>query len=210
MMRLLQDESLRRSVKHWLGRIGYDTTHWVRTAMHDACSRRLHEIGIADKDALEISAGLYWRALGFRSFTEANFPEFDVCRDRLDRQFDIVIADQVFEHLPWPYRAVKNVYAMVRPGGVFMISTPFLVRVHEVPIDCSRWTETGLKYLLAEGGFPLERIETGSWGNRACVKANFTRWARHGFLRPTRNEPQFPVTVWAFAFKPCDSAGAAA
>ena len=121
---------------------------------------------------------------------------------RTEGALAVVIADQVFEHLPWPYRAVQNVYQMVKPGGYFLISTPFLIRMHAVPIDCSRWTETGLKHFLAEGGFPLEQTVTGAWGNRACVKANFTRWARRGWFGSLRNEADFPVTVWALARKP--------
>ena len=150
---------------------------------------------------MEISAGQFWQNAGFRSFSEKNFPEFDICKDVLDQQFDIIIADQVFEHLPWPYRAAKNVHAMVKPGGYFLITTPFMIRVHDIPIDCTRWTETGLKYFLAECGFPFDQIVTGSWGNRACVKANFKRWARRGWFGSLKNERNFPVSVWALAKK---------
>ena len=45
--------------------------------------------------------------------------------------------------------------------------------LHGYPIDCSRWTELGLKHFLAECGFPIEDFKTGSWGNRASVKASF-------------------------------------
>lgn len=206
MLRLMQDEAFKRRVKGWLRAVGYDPTHWAWNVMlmYRECTAWLERFGLADKDALDVSAGQYWRALGFKSFTEANSPRFGISKDVLGRQFEGVIADQVFEHLPWPYRAVRNVYAMVRPGGVFIVSKPFLIRVHAVPIDCSRWTETGLKHLLVECGFPIEHFKTGAWGNRACVKANFTRWARRGWFSSLRNEPLFPVTVWAFARKPAD------
>jgi hypothetical protein len=69
-------------------------------------------------------------------------------------------------------------------------------------VDCSRWTETGLQYFLAEAGFDLDGIKTGSWGNRACVKANFTAWARYrSRLHSLRNERAYPVVVWALARK---------
>jgi hypothetical protein len=46
-------------------------------------------------------------------------------------------------------------------------------------------------------------VTTGSWGNRACVKANLNRWPRYGYgwRRPLVNEPAFPLLVWAFAQK---------
>lgn len=198
---ILREERTLNFVKKMLRAVNYDYGHWTRTVMHKECDRMLAEIGIHDKDALEISAGGHWRTLPFKSFTEANYPEFDICKDKLDRQFDVIIADQVFEHLLWPYRAAHNVHAMLKPGGYFLVSTPFLIRVHAIPYDCSRWTELGMKHFLAECGFPIESIRTGSWGNRACVKANFKRWARRGWFRSLKNEADFPVTIWALAQK---------
>ena len=127
-------------------------------------------------------------------------------KSALDETFDIIIAEQVWEHLLWPYRAGRNVYQMLRPGGYFLMQTPFLLRVHEIPTDCSRWTETGMKYFLAECGFDLDKVKTGSWGNRMAAKANlkygnnFPQY--HPWLhRNLKNDPRFPVQVWALAQK---------
>jgi hypothetical protein len=192
------------AIKWILGRIGYDYRHWTRPVMYERCTELLNGLNPATLDALEISAGWQWQSLGFKSFTEANFPEFDICSQVLDKKFDIIIADQVFEHLLWPNRAARNVYSMLNPGGHFLITTPFMIRVHAIPIDCTRWTETGLRYFLNECGFPMDGIQTASWGNRACVKANLNKWARKGWFRSDRNEPNFPVVVWALAQKGSD------
>ncbi|MEE3502312.1 methyltransferase domain-containing protein [Acidiphilium acidophilum] len=138
-----------------------------------------------------------------------NYPAYDICNDRLDRQFDLVIADQVFEHLLWPYRAGRHVFDMVKPGGHFMVMTPFLIRIHDVPVDCSRWTETGIRYFLAECGFELETVRTGAWGNRDALKANLVSWARVGWRKQFPNEPAYPQSIWALARKPLasDTAG---
>jgi hypothetical protein len=119
---------------------------------------------------------------------------------RLLKEFDIIIAEQVFEHLLWPYRAVVNVHQMLNSGGVFLITTPFLIKIHNYPVDCSRWSELGLKHLLAEGGFEIDKITTGSWGNRACVRGNWLGWQPYiKWIHSLKNEPEFPVTVWALA-----------
>ena len=157
--------------------------------------------------ALEIS-GDKWATFGFAEYLSVDYPEYDVCAGVYEREaFDVIIAEQVFEHVLRPYRAVKNVWAMLRPGGHFLISTPFLIRRHDVPVDCSRWTELGLKHLLAEGGFSLNNIHTDSWGNRACVRAGlqvpgYAVWLP--WLHPLHNEPEFPVVVWALATKSSD------
>lgn len=207
--------TLRRSIQHaaarndrvkalvaWLARrAGYDLRRWTRVVYQQECTRLLREINVETLDVLEISAGETWRHISCRSYREANYPEFDICRDTLEQSFDLIIADQVFEHLLWPYRGARNVLAMLRPGGHFLVMTPFLIRVHEVPYDCSRWTETGLRYFLAECGFDLDAIQTGSWGNLTCVKSALVTWPRVGWFASLRNDPTFPVMVWALARK---------
>lgn len=191
-------EGLRRTIRA----TGYDTTDWVRRVMYDEAFRHIATLRPETLDTLEISGGNQWtRQFRFRSHEATEYPEFDICAQTLPRQFDLIIADQVFEHLKWPYRAGRNVHAMLRPGGTFVVSTPFLVRVHRVPIDCSRWTEDGLSHLLQECGFEVGDIQTGSWGNRACVTANLAHWRKRGFFGSLKNEPDFPVMVWAFAKK---------
>ena len=202
MMARYLDESQKEKIKAWLRHLGMEHEDWVRIVEYRECFNFIRSLHPERLEALEISGGGRWgQHLNFRSFTEATYPDYDVCEGQLDRQFDIIIADQVFEHLLWPYRAARNVYAMLKPGGYFVIATPFLIKVHLAPVDCTRWTETGMKYFLAECGFSLERIRTGSWGNRACVKANFNKWAKRGLFDSLKNEEHFPVTVWAFAQK---------
>ncbi len=189
------------ALKQLAGRIGYDITHITRTVAYRAVEDRLRALGPERLEALEISGGDHWRDFGFKSYVDFAFPECDICRDRLDRQFDVIIADNVFEHLPYPYRAARNVHAMLKPSGLFVNITPFLIRYHPVPIDCTRWTPEGMCFFLEEAGFDPERVEAHAWGNRRSVVANLRRWARTGFDRKLPNDPQYPVTVWAFAQK---------
>jgi SAM-dependent methyltransferase len=189
------------TLRHCARMINYDLRHEMRAVYQAERRTWIEELSPSDLDVLEISAGATWRGLPVRSYTTMDFPRYDICKDRLARQFDLIIADQVFEHLLWPYRAGCNIHAMLRPGGYFLMMTPFLVRVHEVPVDCTRWTETGLRYFLAECGFPIDLIRTGSWGNHAAVRANFVTWRRIGWRRRFPDEKPYPLTVWALARK---------
>jgi SAM-dependent methyltransferase len=182
--------------------VGYDTTHITRTVAYRAIDSFLDHLPVGEMDALEIAAGWKWRSRAWRSFSEMNWPEYDICDDVLDSRFDIVIADNVWEHLLHPYRAARHALEMLRPSGIFINITPFMIRHHPIPVDCTRWTELGMRNFLADAGFDAERIETGSWGNAGAVKANFHRWARTGWRRRLPNDPSFPVTVWAIARKP--------
>jgi SAM-dependent methyltransferase len=194
---------LKENLRKILGAVRYETADWVRVVMYRQCFEFIGQLQPDTLDVMEISAGPQWvREFNFRSFTNLKFPDFDVCAQTVDRQFDLIIADQIFEHLRWPYRAGRNVLSMLKPGGHFIIATPFLVRIHKAPIDCCRWTEDGLSFLLQECGFPADGIKTSSWGNRACVKRNLNSWRKGGFFGSLINEPAFPVMVWAFARKP--------
>jgi SAM-dependent methyltransferase len=190
---------LRQSLKK---RFGVTGKQWARIVMDRELESFVSTLDIASLSALEIS-GMKWAGFGFKEYRSVSYAEYDVCGGPYeDHHFDVIIAEQVLEHVLWPYRAVKNVNEMLRPGGVFVVSTPFMLRVHNCPIDCSRWTELGMKYLLAEGGFRLDRIQTGSWGNRKCVISNFRRWTNWTtWLHSLDNEPAFPVVVWAMARK---------
>ena len=182
--------------------VGYDKTHITRTVAYREVEAMLDTLPGETLDVLEIAAGWKWRQRAWGSFTEMNWPEYDICEHVLPRQFDLVIADNVWEHLLHPWRATQHVLQMLKPGGLFVNITPFMIRHHPIPTDCTRWTELGMRHFLEDVGFDGASIRTGSWGNAAAVKANFHRWGRTGWRRRLPNDPNFPVTVWAFARKP--------
>jgi SAM-dependent methyltransferase len=195
----------RNIVKAWPGipwlRRRLWSPHWARVVMNRECRALVEALGPQGLKTLEISGHEWGKLYRFKEYQTTDYPEYDVCEKPLAQTFDLIVAEQVFEHLLWPYRAGRNILQMLNPGGHFLISTPFLIKIHGHPIDCSRWTELGLKHLLAECGFPIERIKTYSWGNRACVKKYIDSWASYRWWRSLRNEPEFPIVVWALAQK---------
>lgn len=181
---------------------GGPSNQWLRVVMNRETFELIRQLEPQHRKTLEIS-GVAWNRPGlFREYRSVDFPAYDVCDRPLDDSFDLIIAEQVFEHLLFPYRAGRNVYRMLNPQGAFLITTPFLLKIHGHPVDCTRWTETGMRHFLVECGFPLSRIRTGSWGNRRCVVGNFRRWQIYQPWRHSlHNEPDFPVVVWALALK---------
>ena len=199
----MQSPTAQSSTPHLVRQPPDADRQWCRIVMNQTTHRWVAALDPSRLAVLEIAGTSWEESFAYRSYRAAFYPEYDVCAAPLDDTFDLVIAEQVFEHLLWPYRAGRNIYQMLNPGGYLLVTTPFLIRVHDQPVDCSRWTELGLKHLLAECGFPLDAIRTGSWGNRACVVSNFTEWTL--FDSPQRhaldNEPNFPLVVWALAQK---------
>lgn len=191
---------LKASLKRLANKVGYDTTDWVRVVMYRDSFEFIRKLNPSDLSVLEISGGGQWETnFDFKSYRATQYPDYDVCERPLDDKFDLIIADQIFEHLADPVAAGRNIYQMLKPGGYFINSAPFMIRVHGSPYDYSRWTEIGFRHMLKNAGFSDEQITTNSWGNRACVKANLNKWANRGFFGSLKNEPNFPVMVWAFA-----------
>jgi SAM-dependent methyltransferase len=76
---------------------------------------------------------------------------------------DTLLCSEVLEHVPHPPRAIAEFARVLRPGGVLVVTVPFLARLHEEPHDYFRYTRHGLRSLLVECGFEVDEItETGS------------------------------------------------
>ena len=191
--RLRRSPRLRRA-------LGYEETLWTRKVADREVRKLVAAIAPPPQRVLEIS-GRVWESAGFASYTSVHYPGFDITRSQRPESFDLVIAEHVLEHLDQPERALHNMHAMLSAGGHALVLTPFLYQVHDDPADFTRWTERGLRQLLAGCGFPLEGIHTGSWGNRACVAATLRHEYRlfNRYLHSLEHEPQFPVVVWALA-----------
>jgi SAM-dependent methyltransferase len=192
----------RPRLRLWLW--GDGKVQWCRVVMNREIERFIRSLDCSHIDALEISGTGSQNRCNFRSYQAVHYPDYDVCKEPLAREhFDLVIAEQVFEHVLRPDRAAANVCEMLRPGGIFVISTPFLLKVHDVPSDLYRWTEHGMRQLLETAGFTV--LATASWGNRECLSADMKPGLEWTAYNPRRhslhNEPQFPIVVWAFAEK---------
>ncbi len=173
--------------------------------MNGEIDRFIRSLNCPHIDALEISGSGSQGRYPFRSYQTASFPDYDVCRGPLaPEKFDLIIAEQVLEHVLRPDLAAVHVHQMLRPGGVFVVSTPFLLKIHGHPSDLYRWTEHGMRLLLETAGFSV--IGTGSWGNRECLLADLSpgmQWTSYNpSIHTLNNEPQFPIVIWAFGSKP--------
>jgi SAM-dependent methyltransferase len=195
------DIRLRQVRRNALSAIGYDNEDWVRVVRRAEWHGYLAAEALRHPDILEISPGLEspWVRYATGSYRGVEYPEFDLMRDRLAETFDVIIAEEVFEHLADPDAAAENVHAMLKPNGVFLVSVPFLIRLHGPPAygDFHRWSPDGLRVFLAAHGF--SNIDAKSWGNAEAIIANFNGWKRYAWGRNLDNDPELPAAVWAYA-----------
>jgi SAM-dependent methyltransferase len=174
--------------------------HWCRYVMDTETKKLLLDINYSELDALEIS-GKGWKKFPFKSYVNVTYPEFDVTNinEKYINKYNIIIAEQVFEHVRNPIKGLENIFSMLKSNGYFLISTPFFLKVHAAPDDYWRWTPEGLKSILTDCGFQIIKID--SWGNKECVVANLDQWEDLKDGMNLENDPEFPILVWALAKK---------
>lgn len=139
---------------------------------------------------------------------DVKFPEVDLQKLPYDEaSFDVVISDQVIEHLPEPPRAIAESRRVLRPGGIAIHTTCFMHHIHAWPHDYWRMSPDALRFCCRDFS---EVLECGSWGNRFAIflcmlgkpfrrmSIPDTRWSlRHRIA--THDDKTYPIVTWVVA-----------
>jgi SAM-dependent methyltransferase len=93
------------------------------------------------------------------------YPEVDVVCD-LTRvnpfrpgSFDAALLLNVLEHVYDTHRLLEALRQLLKQGGLLLVAIPFMVKMHQVPVDFVRYTHYALERLGAEHGLSVERLE---------------------------------------------------
>lgn len=85
----------------------------------------------------------------------------DICVSGIrDNSIDTVLMLEVLEHILTPQKAVKECYRILKPGGVCLASTRFIMHYHPSPKDFFRFTRDSLDTLFED--FDTEIITHGN------------------------------------------------
>lgn len=95
--------------------------------------------------------------------------------------FDTVMATEVLEHCPEPQIVLSEIIRVLKPGGCFFFTVPFLWNLHEVPNDAYRYTPFMLDRLLQQAGFSAVEMKAhGGW--HASMAQMLGLWVRRAPL----------------------------
>ena len=72
-----------------------------------------------------------------------------------DGEFDVVISGQCIEHVPMPWRWMKEIARIVRPEGSVCIIGPHSWEYHQAPLDCWRVWPDGLRACMEDAGLAV-------------------------------------------------------
>ncbi len=177
--------------------------HWIRVISDEETEKLVYNIHPELLSVLEISGKRWGNIFPFKKYTSYKYPDFNILNiENYQNTYDLIILEHVLEHIKSPLIALKNIYKLLNPNGFVLITTPFLVKLHFGPIDCTRWTKIGMKQLVIDAGFDKNYIEVNQWGNKSCIKANLKNWKKFNpIFHSLKNESNFPAIIWCLAKK---------
>lgn len=139
--------------------------------------------------------------------TQTEYPDVDMLSLPYDEnKYDVVISDQVLEHVLDPQQAVAESIRVAKPGGIIIHTSCFLNPIHPYPVDLWRFAPAAYAQMCKEE----EIIEIGGWGNRTALLLMFLRGGH--FLIPKSdthplnriamyNDAKYPIVTWVVARK---------
>ncbi len=102
-----------------------------------------------------------------------------------DQSFDGVLCSQVLEHVDRPETVVREMFRILKPGGVGLISVPFFYNLHMEPHDYFRFSPYGIKELLERNGLTVCQLR-GQGGIGTLLVQMFHNWLFSGLARRAR------------------------
>ena len=93
------------------------------------------------------------------------YPEVDLVCDLTQvvplkaESFDAVVLMNVLEHVFDTHAMLAALGRLLKPGGVLIVAIPFLVKIHQAPVDFVRYTHYALARLADDHGLQLEKLE---------------------------------------------------
>lgn len=72
-----------------------------------------------------------------------------------EAEFDSVVTNEVFEHVFNPDQFLEEIRRVLKPGGVLLLTVPFVWDEHEQPHDFARYSSFGLAAIAERHGFEI-------------------------------------------------------
>jgi SAM-dependent methyltransferase len=75
-----------------------------------------------------------------------------------DEVFDLVVSQEVLEHVRDPFRAMKEMRRVLKKDGILYCQVPFIIGYHPGPTDFWRFTREGIRQLVEQANFECLEI----------------------------------------------------
>lgn len=75
-----------------------------------------------------------------------------------DGSVDLVITQEVLEHVADPFKAIQEIGRVLKPGGTLYVQLPFVIGYHPGPTDFWRFTREGIVRLVQSAGLECREV----------------------------------------------------
>jgi SAM-dependent methyltransferase len=72
--------------------------------------------------------------------------------------FELVLCSEVIEHLDDYDGVIEEIARVLQPGGILIITWPFIYSLHDIPADYNRFTEFGMERNLKRHGLEIVKL----------------------------------------------------
>jgi SAM-dependent methyltransferase len=148
----------------------FHTRYVVLTQLRNATIAKIKEITSQKKDQILVDFGC--GDMPYRSIIEpmvgeylgvdldinpkaAHFIDFDSKTTLPDNFADIILSNQVLEHVDSPSGYLAEALRILKPGGFIILTTHGYWFYHPTPNDYWRWTSAGLRKIVEAEGFKI-------------------------------------------------------
>jgi len=93
------------------------------------------------------------------------YPEVDIVCDLSqanpfrNASLGAILLMNVLEHVYDPHALLVSLSQMLKPGGVLIVAIPFLVKMHQAPLDFARYTHYALQRFATDHGLEITHLE---------------------------------------------------
>ena len=75
-----------------------------------------------------------------------------------DSSLDVVVAQEVLEHIYDPFSAIAEVARVLKPGGTFYCQVPFIIGYHPGPTDFWRFTRESFSFMFRDPCWEIQEV----------------------------------------------------
>ena len=107
---------------------------------------------------------------GEYQFWDLSLDWSDIQYSEYHNKYDLILCEQVFEHIPDPQTAIDNLKYLLRDQGLLHISVPCINGIHTDPYYFTAGYHKRMLSYLAKKSGGYEIIECESWGSKKAVR----------------------------------------
>jgi len=85
--------------------------------------------------------------------------DFSYCMPIKKNSVDVAVLMNLCEHIYQPQALLSKLRYALKPRGLMILTIPFMLKIHQAPLDFARYTHYALEKMAAESGFRIEVIE---------------------------------------------------